>query len=289
MKTIVIGGPTAVGKSKLAIEIAKAWDAVIVSADAMTVYRDLDIGTAKPSLEELQEADHYCINIRDIDQGYSVGDFVEDVDRVFSDHPRVIIAGGTPYYLAALLRPMAPMPEGHHTIRAKLEKEPDLFARLQKVDPVIANRLHPNDRYRIIRALEVYEITGRPMSDVQNDEPKRKPLNAPVFWLSCDELRPRIGQRIDHMLEHGYLDECESIVKEGWDLGSKPLKSFSYRFFIQHILGNISLEEAILQTEIGTWHLARKQRTWSRNMGWKPIEIDVARNEIMKYLLTRQG
>ena len=282
MAVIVIGGPTAVGKSSLALEIAKVWDAVIVSADAMTVYRGLDIGTAKPSTTELENIKHYCINTRDIDEEYSVGEFVKDVDFVRREHPRVVIAGGTPYYLAALLRPMAPLPEGRPEIRAKLEKEGQLHQRLAEVDPISAQRLHPNDKVRLIRALEVYEITGRPLSEVQRDPPIRKPLDAPFYWLSRDDLRPAIGQRIQKMLQEGYLEECQRIISEGWSLDEKPLKSFAYRYFLQCAQGNISLAEAVSLTEVGTWHLARKQKTWSRNMGWKPMSLLEAKTEIEK-------
>ena len=284
MTVLVLGGPTATGKSSLAMELAKAWDAVIVSADAMTVYRDLDIGTAKPSPEELAEVQHFCVNNRNIDQEFTVGDFVEIVDQVIAEHPRVIIAGGTPYYLNALFRPMAPLPPANPEIRARLEQLENPHARLQEVDAVCAKKLHPNDRVRLIRALEVFEITGRPMSVVQKDPPLREPLDAKIFWLDRENLREGIGKRIQMMMDAGYLAEVQGIIDAGWDLRSKPLGSFSYKFLVQHVQGNLSLEEALERTEIGTWHLARKQRIWNRNIGWPILSVEDARMEAFSWL-----
>ena len=286
MATLVIGGPTAVGKSNLALEIAEMMGAVIVSADAMTIYRELDVGTAKPNIHERRGIPHYCIDVRAYNEVYSVGDFVEDTHAVIRDHEHVIVAGGTPYYLNALFRPLAPLPESQPEIRAELEQISDPHRRLQEVDPIAAERLHPNDRYRIIRALEVHEITGRPLTDVQRDPPHYPPLDAKVVWLEREDLRPRIGQRIQHMMSDGYLTECQLILERGWDLLAKPLQSFSYKFLLQHLLGNMTLDEAIERTEIGTWHLARKQRTWSRNIGWTGASISEAEMEIAHWLET---
>ena len=284
MPILVIGGPTATGKSSLSMELARAWDAVIISADAMTVYRDLNIGTAKPGSEELDEVQHFCVNNRNIDQEFTVGDFVEIVDQVIAEHPRVIIAGGTPYYLNALFRPMAPLPPANPEIRAILEKLENPHTRLQEVDPVCAERLHPNDRVRLIRALEVFEITGRPMSVVQKDPPLRQPLDAKILWLDRENLREGIGQRIQMMMDQGYLAEVQGIIDGGWSLREKPLMSFSYKFLVQYLLGNLSLEEALERTEIGTWHLARKQRIWNRNIGWPILSVEDARVEAVAWL-----
>ncbi len=271
MAVLVIGGPTAVGKSSLSLKLAKAMNAPIISADAMTIYRGLDIGTAKPSKDEMDAVQHYCIDIRAYNEPYTVGDFVEDTRSIIDKHEHVIIAGGTPYYLNALFRPMAPLPESQPEIRLALETLESPHEHLKRIDPISAERLHPNDRVRIIRALEVYEITGRPLSNVQKDPPKHPPLEAKVLWLDRTELRPRIGQRIETMLYNGYLDECQSIIDRGWDSRAKPLQSFSYKYWLEHLLGTKNFEEAKERTEIGTWHLARKQRTWSRNIGWRSI------------------
>ena len=178
MAVLVIGGPTSVGKSQLALDIAKQIQAPIVSADAMTIYRDLNIGTAKPSATELEQVQHFCVDIRAYNEPYTVGDFVDDVFDVLSQFEHVIIAGGTPYYLNALFRPLAPLLQSQPDIRASLEHLPDPYKVLRQIDPVSADRLHPNDKVRVIRALEVFKITGRPLSEVQLDPPKRPALNA---------------------------------------------------------------------------------------------------------------
>lgn len=284
MATLVIGGPTAVGKSKLSLDVAEAMGAVIVSADAMTIYRDLDVGTAKPSTLERRGIPHYCVDVRAYNEVYSVGDFVEDTHSVIRDHEHVIIAGGTPYYLNALFRPLAPLPESQPSIRQALEQLLDPHQRLIEVDPIAAERLHPNDRYRIVRALEVFEITGRPLTEVQQDPPKYPALEAEIIWLEREDLRSRIGQRIEQMMSQGYLEECQYILDEDWDLSAKPLQSFSYKYLLQHLQGEISLNDAIERTEIGTWHLARKQRTWSRNIGWNGISVEEAEVQIERWM-----
>jgi tRNA dimethylallyltransferase len=165
-----------------------------------------------------------------------------------------------------------------------LEKLENPHARLQEVDPVCAERLHPNDRVRLIRALEVFEITGRPMSVVQKDPPLRKSLDAKIFWLDRENLREGIGQRIQSMMDAGYLAEVQGIIDGGWTLLEKPLMSFSYKFLVQYLQGNLSLEEALERTEIGTWHLARKQRIWNRNIGWPILSVGDARVEAFSWL-----
>lgn len=286
MAVLVIGGPTAVGKSNLALEVASQLNAPVVSADAMTIYRELDIGTAKPSDQDLNRVKHYCVNIRSYNEAYTVGDFVNDTHAVIQSHEHVVIAGGTPYYLNALFRPLAPLPESQPDIRSRLELLDNPHERLQQVDLVSAERLHPNDKVRVIRALEVFELTGRPLSEVQKDPPKRLPLDATILWMDRQELRPRIGQRIETMLDMGYIEECQKVLDEKWDLRSKPLQSFSYKFWLEYLRGEKSFEEAKERTEIGTWHLARKQRTWSRNIGWKPLDPTVARDETVRWLDT---
>ena len=288
MAVLVIGGPTAVGKSSLALEVASHLNAPVVSADAMTIYKDLDIGTAKPSDQDLNRVKHYCVNIRSYNEAYTVGDFVNDTHAVIQSHEHVVIAGGTPYYLNALFRPLAPLPESQPDIRSRLELLDNPHERLQQVDLVSAERLHPNDKVRVIRALEVFELTGRPLSEVQKDPPKRPPLDATVLWMDRQELRPRIGQRIEMMLDMGYIEECQKVLDEKWDLRAKPLQSFSYKFWLEYLRGEKSFEEAKERTEIGTWHLARKQRTWSRNIGWKPLDPTVARDETVRWLDTLQ-
>ncbi len=265
---LLIGGPTAAGKSSLALSIAEHYGAVVVSADAMTVWRTLDVGTAKPGAEELGRVPHFCIDVRDIGEEYNVSDFTAEVAQARSNHQRVIVAGGTPFWLAALVRPHAKLPAPNAAIRRELEALDDLWERLRQVDPVLAARLHPNDKVRLVRALEVQQITGRPMSEVQADPPVRPPVHAEVIWLDRDDLRDRIGQRIETMLQQGYLDEVRAVLSHGAPRSARPLRSFAYRHFVEHITDGLPLEEAVRRTERDTWKLARKQRTWARGLGW---------------------
>ena len=277
MSVIVIAGPTAVGKSALALRLALKHDAVILCADAMTVYRGLEIGTAKPTAAERAEIPHFGLDLCAIDQEFSVADFLDLFDDVVHKHPRVILVGGTHFYLNALFHPMPAMPSADLQLRAKLQAQEDLYEQLQKHDPEIARRLHPNDTRRIIRALEVFYSCGIPMSEVQKKTPKRKPLEAAAVWLERDDLRERVFRRIDVMLEQGYWAECERLVQEGWDRGCKPLLSFSYRYMLAALHGECTKQEAIERTGFGTWKLVRKQRTWGKGLGWpvvKPTEIE---------------
>jgi len=273
---LLIGGPTATGKSSIALSIAESYGAVVVSADAMTVWRTLDVGTAKPSADELARVHHFCVNVRNIDEEYNVSDFTAEVAQARSDHQRVIVAGGTPFWLAALVRPHAKLPAPDPTIRRELEAQDNLWDRLQQVDPVLATRLHPNDKVRLVRALEVQRLTGRPMSEVQADPPVRPPVDAEVVWLDREDLRDRIGQRIEIMLQQGYLDEVRGVLARGAPRSSRPLRSFAYRHFVDHIADGLPLEEAVRRTERDTWKLARKQRTWARGLGWTASSIEEA-------------
>ena len=267
MSVVILSGPTGAGKSSIAHTVALETDAVIVSADAMTVYRGMDIGTAKPTEQEQSEVKYFGLDCVNPDEEFTVFDFTQLVDQVIQNHERVIIAGGTPYYLRALLKPHAPMPSADPVIRERLSQEENLHAALKMVDPILAERLHPNDRVRIIRGLEVFELTGRPLSDVQKDPPNRDPLSCPVLWLDRTDLRPRLGRRIQQMVESGYKAETERLIHEGYTTAHKPMASFAYLHMVNFLQGELDWEACLDRIEKGTWHLARKQRTWARNMG----------------------
>ncbi len=273
---LILTGPTASGKSALALDLARRHGAVIVSADAMTVYRQLDIGTAKPTTAEREAARHFCVDIRDPEEDFSVEEFVEICRAVCAEHPRVIIAGGTPFYLSALVRPLAELPSADPGVRAELERLPDPHAELLRVDPETAARLHPNDRVRVIRALEVYRLTGTAMSALHARGPRRTPLDAPVVWLDREHLRGRIDARIEQMVKAGYLDEVRAVLAGGCPPDARPLRSFAYRHLVAHLRGELTLDEALRRTARDTWRFARKQRTWGRSMGWSTDPRDVS-------------
>jgi tRNA dimethylallyltransferase len=288
MTVLIIAGPTGVGKSDLSFRIAKRWGAPIVSADAMTLYRGLDVGTAKPTHKERREIRHYGIDIRDIDQDFSAADFVDLVLDVNRREENLVIVGGTQFYLSALLKPFAPLPPSEPEVRQQLEALDNLHGRLQIVDAETALRLHPNDKVRIVRALEVHHLSGKPLSVLLREPPAKAPLKAEIIWMDRPDLRQRIRTRIGRMIEEGYLEECQRLIDEGWSPNLKPLRSFSYRFMLEYVMGEKERIEALWETEKGTWRLARKQRTWARGMNWTPIGVEEAEAKALK-ILTCQG
>ncbi len=280
-RVLVLGGPTATGKSDLAVELAERFGARIASADAMTVYRGLDVGTAKPPPEVLARHPHACVDVREVDEDFTVDDFVREVEALAARAERVVVAGGTPFYLRALVRPLSPLPPPDPAVRARLEALDDPHALLRERDPVTAARLHPNDRVRVVRALEVLEVSGRPMSAWQAMPPRRPPLADAVAWIDRDDLRERIEARLRWMAAHGYVEETRAVLAAGHPPGLKPLRSFAYRHLVAHVQGGIALDEALRRTGRDTWRLARKQRTWARGLGWSAVDpaavVEIAR------------
>ncbi len=279
MGVLLIAGTTASGKSRLAIELAIRHEAVIISADAMTVYRGLDIGTAKPSLADRAGIDHFGIDVRNIDEEFDVDCFVGLVDSTIEQHEHVIVVGGTTFWLSALLKPLAALPAGSPELRAALGNDADPHSRLAEIDPDTAARLHPNDRVRVIRALEVYEITGKTQTELHAEGPRREPLNARTVFLDRADWVEAINERTMKMVEEGYVQEVEGILNAGWSPEEKPLRSFAYRHLVEHCQGDLQLDEAIRRTARDTRHYAKKQRTWARNLGWEvshPNDIDSA-------------
>jgi len=272
---LLLGGPTAAGKTELALELAERWAAALVSADAMQVYRGMDIGTAKPPPPVRARFPHACMDVREPDQDFSVADFLEAVAQASATAPHVLVVGGTPFWLAALVRPLAALPPGDPVVRAALEALPDPHARLAQVDPPMAARLHPNDRLRVVRALEVHALSGRPMSELwaEGPRPQEGALGAAepapvVAWLDRSDLRERIGARLAQMMAEGYLDEVRNLLDRGFGRDCKPMRSLGYRHLAEHLELGLPLDEALRRTERDTWRLARKQRTWARGMGW---------------------
>lgn len=269
----MLGGTTAAGKSALAIELAVRSGAPVVSADAMTVYRGLDVGTAKPTAAERALVPHHGIDVRNPDEDFSVTDFVDLVESLAAVHPRVLVVGGTPFYLRGLVRPLAPLPPANPTLRAELETEADLHGLLEQVDPASAARLHPNDRVRLVRALEVHRLTGLPLSLHHARDSGTPRLPVQLAWLDRPDLKSRIENRVRLMMREGYVEETRCAVdRYGPDV--RPLRSFAYRHFVAMLDGTLSEEEAARRTARDTWRFARKQRTFARGMGWTPRTPD---------------
>lgn len=267
MTVLVLAGPTAAGKTEAAIAVAERFDAVIVSADAMQVYRGLDVGTAKASPEERARARHFGIDVREVPEPFDAADFVDLADAVLAAHPRVVVAGGTHLYVRSFLRGLVDAPSVDAALRSRLEALPDKHARLQAVDPELAARLHPNDHVRIVRGLEVFEATGQRLSALHAAHaalPDR--VQSVGLWLDRPDLQARIDARLVGMADHGYLDEVRGLLGR-YSGDEKPLQSLGYRHLVGHLRGELDLDEALRRTGRDTWEFARKQRNWARVLG----------------------
>jgi tRNA dimethylallyltransferase len=300
---LIILGPTAVGKSKLAVELAKNIKGEIISADSMQVYRGMDIGTAKPPLEERQGIPHHLIDIRDPDEEWTVSDFVEQTNRISGElvtrGKTPIIVGGTGLYLWALLKGFSfPITPADKELRSRLEKEQlaTLYSRLSIVDPKAAAKIHENDKKRIIRALEVYELTGKPISELQQSvaEVFRPPLNGDLKVASTyksrhsacaligldlprDELYSHINQRVDGMIKKGLIDEVKGLLAKGFAKNLPSFQALGYKEVVDYLDGKWSKEEMIKELKKRTRHFARRQMTWFRrfeNIKWFEAPVD---------------
>jgi tRNA dimethylallyltransferase len=276
---VLLLGPTASGKSALALQLAQEIPLEIVSIDSAQVYRGMDIGTAKPTAAERAAVPHHLLDLRDPSEPYSAADFVRDATAAIADirarGKRPLVVGGTMLYAKALREGLSDLPRADATVRARLEAQaqaegwPALHARLAQVDPATVARLPPNDRQRIQRALEVWETTGVPLSQLQN-APRKPPLAlATVALLPADrgELRRRIAQRFDAMLAAGFLDEVRSLIERGdlhADLPSMRAVGYRQAWAYLHDDGDL----ATLRTAAvhATAQLAKRQITWLRSM-----------------------
>jgi tRNA dimethylallyltransferase len=279
---LVLGGPTAAGKTDAAIEIARRFDAVIVSADAMQVYRGMDIGTGKVTAEQRAVVPHFGLDLVEPDEPFDAAAFVGLADEVIAGHPRVVVAGGTSLYLRALLVGLVETPSIDPELRQRLEALADPHAELQRVDPALAERLHPHDRVRIVRGLEVFHQTGQRLSELHDAHKERvhktqgRRLDGRGLWLDrgVDELDERIERRVGLMIEQGYVQEVQRLLAAGYGRELKPMLSLGYRHLCDHVLDGLPLEEASRRTVRDTRRFARKQRTWNRTLGFPRVEAD---------------
>lgn len=266
-RIVVVGGPTGAGKTTAAVAVAKAYDAVVFSADAMQVYRGMDIGTGKASVEERGGVPHFGIDVVDPDHDFDAAAFVALADEVIAAHPRVLVAGGTSLYLQSLIRGLVVTPPVDPALRAALEASDDLFDQLMAVDRDLAHRLHPNDRLRLVRGLEVYWSSGQRLSALQAEHRKQPDrVVASGVWLDRSDLDSRIDARVLEMVDHGYVAEVRRLLDAGYATELKPMQSLGYRHFAEHLRGGLSLEEAVQRTQRDTRRFARKQRTWNRTL-----------------------
>jgi tRNA dimethylallyltransferase len=275
MALLVLAGPTAAGKSAAAIAVAEKYGAVVLSADAMQVYRGMDVGTGKATPEERARVRHFGIDLVDPDQPFDASDFVALGDRVIAEHPRVVVAGGTSLYVRSLIRGLVETPPVDPELRRELEALPDLHARLAEVDPVLAQRLHPHDTKRLVRGLEVFRLSGKRLSDLQDEHGTAPDRYAAVgVWLDRSDLDARIDARVHQMIADGYVPEVQRLLDAGFGRDLKPMQSLGYRHLCEHVLDGLPLDEAIRRTQRDTRRFARKQRNWMKVLGYERLLDD---------------
>ncbi|MDJ0844624.1 tRNA (adenosine(37)-N6)-dimethylallyltransferase MiaA [Crocosphaera sp.] len=265
---IVVCGATATGKTALALEIAQSIHSIIISADSRQVYREFDIGTAKPTRTEQDLIPHYLIDICEPIEILTLAEYQEQaqslIDKNIANFP--LLVGGTGLYIKSIVKGLkiprvAPQPQ----LRLQLETlgQQQCYQILQQVDPMGSQKIHPNDQVRTLRALEVFYVTGMPISQQQGENPPSYPIIQIGLDCSSEELTKRITQRTKKMMAMGFVEEVENLVKKyGWHL--PLLKTLGYAEIINYLQGNLSLSEAEKEIIIHTRQFAKRQRTWFR-------------------------
>lgn len=302
-KALILTGPTAVGKTDLSLEIVHQLqkqhqiEAEIINADSMLVYRGMDIGTAKPSLQERRGIPHHLIDIRDPNDTYSAGDFYRDVhttlEQLHTQGKRALIVGGTGFYLKALLYGIWDSPKSDPSLRLKLEarETADLYQELKERDPLALDKISAQDRYRIIRALEVMLMGGTPVSQLQKNQTTANP-NFQLYWMERDKevLQKRIQLRTQQMLAAGWIQEVESLLLNF--KGAKALDAVGYRQIIEYLEKRMPTSRVIrpgilgLEDEIclATRQLVKRQRTWVKGQikDYQSYDLGVNLDDLLK-------
>ena len=304
-RIICIAGPTASGKTALAVELAKELNGEVVSCDSMQVYRRMDIGTAKPTREEMQGIVHHMIDVAEPDEDFSVSRYCDMaspiVDDILTQGKTAIIAGGTGLYMDSLIRGNAFAPFPATGVRERLEEQADaegmqaMLRRLQSVDPEGAARLHLSDRKRILRALEVYMETGETITE-HNRKTQAIPPRYTPLWLGLDfadrgELYRRIDARVDAMLEMGLMEEIRKLLASGIPPKCTAMQAIGYKEFVNALNGKETVEQAAEEVKKSSRHYAKRQLTWfrrnprlhwlTRQAGQKNEEILTAARQII--------
>ncbi len=300
----IIVGPTAGGKSALALGVVEAAraagvDAEVISADAFAVYREMDIGTAKPSPEERARAPHHLIDVADPTETFTVHDWLAGAEPIIEQLRErgalPIVVGGTHLYAKALLEGMFEGPPPDEAVRARLQAipQPERRARLARIDPAAAERIHPNDERRTVRALEVFEQTGTPITELQRQwdaEPRADILLAVLDW-EPEAINRRINSRVRAMVERGLVAEAHDLwTRER--LGPTAREALGYKQLVAYFEGRLTLDEAVERIKIETRRFAKQQRTWLRRLRVFPGSMVIAgpdadRSEIAQALVNQ--
>ena len=273
----IIYGPTAVGKTAYAIDFALKNNAEIISADSMQIYRGMDIGTAKPTPAERAQVKHYLVDVVNPDEDFSVAQFIKycqyDMEKIFAKGKNILIVGGTGLYLNALINGYNfPQIEKNDELRRQLETEAKekglgvLHERLQKIDPESALKIHPNDEFRIVRALEIFELTGKPKSQIATKGNSILPKDFELMEIEMDrdKLYERINLRVDEMFQKGLVDEVKGLL-EKYSPELTSMQALGYKEVVKYLKNELTLEECVDQVKQGTRNFAKRQLTWFRS------------------------
>ncbi len=301
---ILITGVTASGKAKLAFDLASEIDAEIISVDSMKVYRRMDIGTAKPPIKTREKVRYHLIDIVEPSESFSLGRFLELANEAIEDiksrGKTVIAVGGTSLYIKALLYGLFDGPASDEKTREQLRQQAEthglekLYHKLEKIDPDAAERIHPNDEKRVIRALEVYQLTGKPISTFQKQWPRLQNTKQDMLHkFKIIVLRRqkqiesrRINSRVKKMIDDGLVDEVKSLLAEDESLSKQARSAIGYAEIIDYLEGKTTLEDAAELIKKNTRHLAKHQRTWFKTfpvINW----LDIEEYELPEHILAR--
>ncbi|MFO7970121.1 MAG: tRNA (adenosine(37)-N6)-dimethylallyltransferase MiaA [Desulfobacterales bacterium] len=300
-KIIIICGPTALGKTSMAIKVAEIFNGEIIGADSMQIYRYMDIGTAKPTADEQSHVAHHMIDLIDPDEHFDARQFAEmayeKIIRLYARGITPFVVGGTGLYIKALVHGLFKSGPSDIQVRDRLQEQARIYGvdflhqKLRRYDPDTAERIHPNDSYRIIRALEVYELTGKSITEFQQDHGfKENRFNALKIGLHIKRelLYDRIDHRVDAMIDSGFFDEVNRLLGMGYSDDLKSMQSIGYRHLIDFIKGRCSWDETLRTLKRDTRRYAKRQLTWFKaepEIVWKkPGQLREIRQLIKKFL-----
>jgi len=300
-RVILLVGPTAVGKTRMAMKMAELFGGEIVSADSMQVYRKMDIGTAKPTLEERRLIPHHLIDVVDPDQPFDVSQYCDLARKVIAglqkEKKTVFVVGGTGLYIKALLGGLIAGPGAdealRQTLRAEMEKQGPLclYEKLRRKDQKAAARIDPHDSVRIIRALEVLELTGRSIVEYQQRHRfQEQPYTVLKIGLMPDRtvLHETIDKRTDRMISNGFIDEVRQLLERGYSRSLKPMQSLGYRHVCTFLAGERDLDETVRSIKCDTFRYSKRQMTWfsaDRQISWQdPGDFDSAAEKVRFFI-----
>ena len=304
-KLIVLLGPTASGKTHMGVRLAKRLNGEIISADSMQIYKYMNIGTAKPTLEEMDGVPHYMVDNVYPDEEFTVATFrqlsEEYIEEILSRKKMPIVVGGTGLYINSLTKPWNfSQTEPNKALRLELTQLAEekgkqyLHDRLKEVDPISAEAIHPNNQKRVVRALEVYESSGRPKSELDKESMENElRFNPIILGLTWDRrtLYKRIELRVDHMIELGLIDEVKKLLDMGYSKNLVSMQGLGYKEIVKYLQGEYDLEEAIEVLKRDTRHFAKRQLTWFRKnqeIKWFEMEeyqsLDELEEAMINYL-----